>query len=369
LYLYPAKPTYHPVSNDLINYNPQLEMLSLQSRVGVRIAGPNVLGAKVSGLVEGDFFATAEAYTHHLRVRHALMKMQWEKASLTMGQYWHPMFTPELFPLVVGFGAAAPFNPLNRAPQIRLDYTPMPSLKLMLAALANGYHAAVGPAEAQRNSGLPDLQFQLFLGNKPTFTTGITAGYMWLQPLEATAGTPAVKYYSEKLIGAYNFQWFAKTKISNLTLQTKVSYGQNFTQFVMIGGFGRLLEDAGKTTDFGYTNIKSYAAWFEAMYKINDKFDAGLFVGSLGALGADEKIETTGPFWNTRNADIANAIRLSPRITYTNKKMMFALEYMYSTADYGTPGNDGLSYNEYGVPQNLKRTLNHRILFATKYSF
>jgi hypothetical protein len=131
----------------------------------------------------------------------------------------------------------------------------------------------------------------------------------------------------------------------------------------MIGGFGRLLEDAGKTTDFGYTNIKSYAAWFEAMYKINDKFDAGLFVGSLGALGADEKIETTGPFWNTRNADIANAIRLSPRITYTNKKMMFALEYMYSTADYGT------SYNDYGVPQDLKRTLNHRILFATKYSF
>jgi hypothetical protein len=361
LYLFPAAPFYHPETNEMINENPQFEMLSLQSRLGVRIAGPDVLNAKVTGLVETDFFATAEAYKHHLRVRHALLKMQWEKSSLTMGQFWHPMFTPELFPLVISFGAAAPFNPLNRAPQVRFDYFPIKSVKIMLAALANGYHASVGPEEAQRNSGLPDLQFQLHLGNTPNFTTGITLGYMWLKPLEATVG--GLKYYSSESIGAYNLQWFGRVKISDLTLHAKVSYGENMTQFVMIGGYGRLLNDSGNQFNYGYANLRSYAGWLEAVYDVTDNWGAGLFAGVLGNLGSNQEIDVAGPIWYTRAANLSQGIRISPRITYTQRKVMFAIEYLYNTADYGS------SYNDYGVPQDLVGTLNHRFLFVSKYSF
>ena len=361
LYLYPAAPAYHPETGNLINANSQLEMLSLQSRLGVRIAGPDVLNAKLTGMVETDFFATAEAYKHHLRVRHALMKLQWEKVSLTLGQYWHPMFTPELFPKVVSFGAAAPFNPLNRSPQVRIDYLPVQSVKVVVAALAHGYHSCIGPEAAQRNSGLPDMQLQLHFGNRPNFTTGVTLGYMWLQPLEEAAG--GIRYYSPELLGAYNLQWFGRVKLSNLTLQAKMSYGENMTHFVMIGGYGRLLDDAGNTTNYGYANLRTYAGWLEAIYSFNEHWDAGLFAGSMGSLGAKERVDVNGPIWYARAANLARGLRISPRISYTHKKFSFAVEYLYNTADYGA------SFTEFAVPLDIERTLNNRVLVASKFTF
>ena len=40
--------------------------LSVVSRLGVKVKGPNVWGAKMSGTLEGDFFGNTEAvsYTH-----------------------------------------------------------------------------------------------------------------------------------------------------------------------------------------------------------------------------------------------------------------------------------------------------------------
>ena len=361
LYLFPSQPVYHEYTNEMINQNAQLEMLSLQSRLGAKIAGPDVLGAKLTGLVETDFFATAEEYKHHIRMRHAIMRLQWEKLGVTMGQFWHPMFTPEVFPLVVSFGAAAPFNPLNRSPQIRFDYLPTKGLKIMLAALAHGYHASVGPEPAQRNAGLPDLQLQLHIGNKPNFTTGFTMGYMWLQPLEQKVGT--LTYRSEELLGAYNLQWFGRVKISDFTFHAKAMYGQNMTQHVMIGGYGRLLADTAKVYDYRYANINSFASWIEAIYKLNSNWEVGLFGGAMGALGSNEKIDTKGPIWYERAAKMARGYRLSPRIVYTEKKMMFALEYLYNASDWGS------SFDDYGKPEDLTRTINHRILFAARYTF
>lgn len=361
LYLFPAAPVYHAQTGEMINENSQLDMLSLQSRLGARIAGPDVLGAKLSGLVETDFFGTAEDYKFHIRMRHAMMKLQWDKVSVTLGQFWHPMFTPEVFPNVVSFGAAAPFNPLNRSPQVRVDYTPTKSLKLVFAALAHGYHVSSGPEAAQKNSGLPDVQFQIHLGNSPNFNTGFTVGYMWLQPLEQKVGN--LVYRSNELLGAYNLQWFGKVKVDNLTVQAKATYGENLTQYVMIGGFGRLLVDTAKTYDYNYGNINSFAGWLELIYKLNDNWNVGLFSGVNGALGSKDKIDTGGPIFYNRAAKLSRGYRISPRITYTQKKMMFALEYLYSSADYGA------SFDEYAKPINITQTINHRILFAVKYSF
>jgi hypothetical protein len=115
--------------------NAQLEMLSLQTRVGAKIDGGNVLGAKLSGVIETDFFATAEEYSRQIRMRHAFMKLKWEKSSLLMGHYWHPMFGPDVFPKMIQFGAGVIYNPLNRAPQIRFDHYPIEKLRISAVAL------------------------------------------------------------------------------------------------------------------------------------------------------------------------------------------------------------------------------------------
>lgn len=257
LYLYPSK-----LCED--SQNDHLDMLSFNSRLGVRIDGPSVMDAKVFGIIEGDFFGTAEAYKNLFRLRHAYMKLQWEKSSLLLGQFWHPTFGPEVFPKVLAFGAAAIYNPLNRSPQLRFDYKLLPQLNITAAALMHGYHISKGPGDlaenAQRNSAKPDLQFQLTLGDSKAFVTGINVGYMWVQPREVKANGRV----NNAQLGTYNVGWFGKVTQGPFMAQAKVSYGQNMSQFVMLGGYGRLLADQDSMA-FDYTPFKIYSAWLGAI--------------------------------------------------------------------------------------------------------
>jgi hypothetical protein len=353
---------FYPVKKGEGTENTQLDMLSLNSRLGVKLTGMNALGANVLGVVEGDFFGTGESYKNMFRLRHAYMKLQWDKAALTMGQFWHPMFGPDVFPRVLSFGAAAVYNPLNRAPQIRLDYNIIPDLRLTLAALEHGYHFSKGPEglaeRAQRNSAKPDVQFQLLYGQKTAFATGITAGYMWLEPRESNPDGSI----NENQLGTYNANWFARFKTGPLTLQTKVSYGQNMSQFVMLGGYGRLLEDIG-TNNFNYTPMKVYSAWFEAFYEINKPWQVGVFAGISGNLGTEKEVDPTNIYARSKN--IKEVMRISPRISYSVQKLKFGLEYLYDLAAYGEEGTQ----DEYNVYDETTDAVNHRVLFTAAYTF
>ena len=361
LYLYPSRKGDN-------NANGQLEMLALQSRLGVNVKGPEVLGAQSSGKIEGDFFGTSEDFKNLFRIRHAFMKLKWDKASLLMGQYWHPMFGPEVFPRVVAFGAAAIYNPLNRAPQIRFDYNLTPGFRATFAALGHGYHFSKGPtidnlgnsidaSDDQRDAAVPDMQVQLLAGKKKGFQVGVTAGYMMLEPrVETTEGL------NDNTIGTYNFNAFAKYNTGRFTAQAKFSYGQNMSQYVMLGGYGRLLSDTAKINDFGYTPYKIFSVWGELAYKPNDNLQVGIFGGLTSNLGTEEKVDTDNIY--TRGGKISQLLRVSPRITYTINHFRFGFEYIYNAADYGTGDPD-----EYGVYDETEQSVNHRIILAARYFF
>lgn len=354
LYFYPDKKT-----DD--SQNDQLDMLSLNSRIGAKVTGLSVFGAKAVAVIEGDFFGTAESYKNLFRMRHAYMKMQWEKSSLLMGQFWHPTFGPEVFPKVLAFGAAAIYNPLNRAPQLRFDYKPTPLINVTGVALMHGYHISVGPAglteTAQRNSAKPDLQFQLTIGDAKKFVTGINAGYMWLQPRE----TMANDRINDAELGTYNLGWFGKIAQGPLTVQAKFSYGQNMSQFVMLGGYGRLLEDAS-SLEFDYTPFKIYSAWLDAAYKIDENIEAGVFAGVTQNLGTEDKVNPDHIY--ARGKDISQLIRISPRVSYTIEKFKFGVEYAYNLAAYGVGTPD-----EYNVYDKTEDAINHRLMLVAFYNF
>ncbi len=357
LILFPDAPNKDADGKDL-NANSQLNMLTLQSRMGMKINGPKILGAASSGNIEGDFFGTAEAYKNMFRIRHVYMKFKWEKASLLMGQYWHPMFTPEVFPHVIAFGAAAIYNPLNRAPQIRFDYHVIPELRFTVAALEHGYHASVGPALAQRNAAMPDLQFQAYFGKKKGFSTGITAGVMALEPRETTLAGDI----NETQLKTINAEWFGQLSTDLFTIRAKALYGENMSQYVMLGGYGRLLEDTAATDAFSYTPYKIYSVWGEFSVNFAENFQAGIFAGFTGNLGAKEKIDMDNVY--ARGSKIMQLMRISPRISYTVSKFRFAIEYMYDAAEYGTEDPD-----EYGVYETTETSTNNRLIFAARYMF
>ena len=63
------KPVQNNLAGDDINGNPQLEMLSVATRLGVDMSGTEFLGAKASAKIEADFRALAPLIFCSISVR------------------------------------------------------------------------------------------------------------------------------------------------------------------------------------------------------------------------------------------------------------------------------------------------------------
>lgn len=114
--LYPKDRALDPEGNDF-NAKDTFHILSIQTRLALKITGPKALGARPTGYIEGEFFGHSDADINGFRLRHAYLKLNWEKTELMIGQFWHPMFITESFPEVVSFNTGAPFEPFSRAPR------------------------------------------------------------------------------------------------------------------------------------------------------------------------------------------------------------------------------------------------------------
>jgi hypothetical protein len=121
--LFASKKGSDPFPNDK-----SFAMTARQSRLGLRFQGPDLMGAKVSGQVEVDFFGGKAALGNGinmdlLRLRLALGRLDWTNFSLVAGQDWS-VFAPlnptslasYAIPAMSGSG-----NPWIRTPQIRAE--------------------------------------------------------------------------------------------------------------------------------------------------------------------------------------------------------------------------------------------------------
>jgi hypothetical protein len=204
------------------------------------------------------------------------------------------------------------------------------------------------------------LQLQITYGSKENFLTGITAGYLMIEPRDTTEENRI----NQETVNSYNLQWFAFAKAGPLTINTKVSYGTNMSQFVMLGGYARNAADVDATGDFSYTPYKILAVYADFGYKLSDNLGTGLFAGYTENMGTEDKlipgtIQATG-------ASIMNIYRVAPRLTYTSGPLRFALEYAYNAAAYGDATGE---VDEYGVYSKTKEAINHRIILGAKFTF
>lgn len=130
-------------------------MLAVQSRLTGKITGPDFLGAKTSGMMEGEFFGTTDGDINGFRLRHAMMKASWSKADLLLGQYWHPMFVTDCYPGVYNFNTGVPFQPFNRSPQIRLTLKPTAKFNIMVAIMEERDFQLLARAQTIKPPRLP----------------------------------------------------------------------------------------------------------------------------------------------------------------------------------------------------------------------
>lgn len=357
--LFPAAVDEDADGND-INANSNMNFLAIQSRISLTASGPEVLNAKVTAKIEGDFFGQLNDNINLLRLRHAFINMKWENTELLFGQYWIPMFVPGCFPGTVSFNTGVPFQPFGRNPQIRFTQKIGPAKFLAIASMQRDYTSR-GPNGVNgsyiSNSSMPELNAQLHYGDGKTFLAGVGAGYKKIIPqIETTNG-----FATDNAVKSFSSFAFLKFKTDPVTLKIEGIYGQNLPDVLSLGGFAvtdvNVLNSGA--LEYEYTPFTIGSAWFD-IHTNGKELQFGVFGGYSKNLGTGTDI--LGGIYGLAN-NIQSVYRISPRIIYNAGPMRFAFETEYTSAEYGQ------FYNEDGQPDNLTTANNLRFLLAVYYFF
>ena len=356
-YLFPDNVLYDVDSNDL-NANPSLNILSIQTRLTGNITGPDAFGAKTSGVVESEFYGTSDADISGLRLRHAYVKLNWEKTELLVGQTWHPMFPVEAFAQTLSVNTGAPFMPFSRNNQIRFAFKSGVFTTYLTAWMQRDI-SSLGPDGAStkymRNSGLPGINLKTVATINDNIQFGLGADYKTLRPELKTSAN----YATDETISSFSGFGWLKIKTAKITTSLMATYAQNGTDMLMLGGYAvSQITDAVRNYKT-YTNLSTAAGYLD--FGTNGpKWKYGILCAFSKNLGADENI-STGTFY-ARGSNIDMLYRVSPRVSYTIYKLTFGAELEYTVAAYGTVQTNGNVTNTSDVA-------NIRALLAAIYKF
>jgi len=358
-----------------INTKDQFGILSIQSRVTGKITGPDVLRAKTSALIEVDFFGNENlnfSDVNGLRLRHAIVKLNWTNTELLVGQYWHPLFIPECFPEVVSFNTGAPFQPFSRNPQVRLSWK-LENIKVIVAAAEQRDFTSNGPDGAGskylRNAVLPDmnmhLQYSQQWNEKNEFLFGVGAEYKQLVPRlysqtdkNLKDGKDSIYYAGSQRVKSYALSVYSRLRLKSVTLKAYAIYGSNLYDLVMLGGYSVTPVAGSPQWEYHYTPVKNMSVWTDI--STNGKIQAALFAGFTRNLGT--KDDNNGVYYS-RGSNINSVYRISPRMIFNLEKLRIAAELEYTAAEYGNADVRGQ------VDSDLKTVSNLRALLAFYYFF
>lgn len=354
LLLYPKKPSLDKNGKD-INAHGSFNQYAMIARLTAKITGPDVLGAKASALIEGDFTGASNTENNSFRLRHAYLKLKWNHVSVIAGQYWHPINIPEMIPNVLSLNTGAPFHPFSRQPQIRLDVS-KGKLNTVLAIVSQRDYVSTGPAGASsiylRNSMIPNIHGQVqYVSDK--FFAGAGMDYKRLVPRLVTDSM----YSTKAGVNCLSYTAFIMAKTKPLVLKMQWIYGQGLNEHLIMGGYG-VSSNNLMSNQQEYTPLNYMSAWI-ALQTTGKIWQGSLFAGYTKGFGAKDVI--VGPVY-ARDADIAYVYRVAPMISYTNGKLVLCSELEFTTAAYGKTNS------QYEVT-DAKPVTNARISFSAGYFF
>ena len=381
---------YYPENQKLdaegkdINAKSNFNILAIQSRLSGKITGPDALGAKTSGVMEGEFFGNINSTINSFRLRQAYLKLNWKTTELLAGQYWHPMFVASCFPEVVAVNTGLPFLVFTRNPQIRLTQD-IGKFKILATALTQIDFTSTGPDGTSpkylRNSSLPEMNLQLQYSVKSDekgkeFLVGGSADYLLLTPsltsevvlkkaYDTVVENIVIHHDAEKATyktssktGSFSANFFTKIKQPKFTIKLGGVYTENGYSFSMLGGYVvKEMSDSAKGT-LKYANVRTLSGWTDIMVG-GSKWQFAVFGGYSKNIGAGTNV--IGPYYS-RGSDIAYLYRISPRIVLNANKFRLSGEFDYTVAAYGKTMPDA-------TVSNPKEIGNFRVLVGLFYFF
>lgn len=334
---YPKPIVLDSLGND-INDGWQANMLAITARLGLRINGPDMLGAKTSAYVEGDFTGSTNAAINNLRLRHAYIDLRWEHHRLLAGQYWYPMVVHEIMPMTNPLNMGSPFHCYARQPQVRYEYNihgieavAVASWQLdnMSQGLLNG--TAASSTLFARHSLVPELNLQV-RWTAGAFFFGYAANLKTIQPqvqsVTTTLQPSTAKHtsFSWSLFGRYNGPGF--------TVKAQTLLNNSLYEGCSLGGYLMMADSTFQDWHFN-------TVWVD-IERTRGHWRPGLFLGYAKNLdyGNTDFAHCFG-----RGHDLEYLWRIQPRLTYkTLTGLDFTAEAEYTRAGYKEPvGNLRLS--------------------------
>ena len=320
-----------------VNAVGQSNFLAITSRLGAKVKGPNVWGAKMNGTLEGDFYGNTEASIGLFRLRHAFVTMDWTKTQVTMGQTWYPTFIPEVFPGVANFNTGIMFNPFGWATQAKVKQNFTKEFSAALTVYKEREFAATATTigtqnSASINSAVPSLNL-VFQFKNQNWIAGLGAEYKSIQPLTDNGGTPTTKLATTEKVNSSSVFGYAKYSNDKFLVKVYGISGGNLNSLVMLGGFTG-------TTNAGiqsFDPIKTTAYWVDIAG--NGKAVApGLFFGYTKNNGASTAASTTGNIYMrgiSGSRVVDNVWRASARVDFKKNKFRLTPELEYTAATWG----------------------------------
>lgn len=371
-----------------INQTQTYNFSSMASRLGVKIAGPEIFKAKTTANIEADFAGDLSNNPAMLRVRQANAVFTWETTSLLIGQTWHPFWGGKVFPTVGGLNTGCPFQPFNRSPQIRYDYRPNKKFILSAAMVSEFQYKSYGFSKIDsmfpkamlfadksesysRNAGIPEMIANIELNNGG-FTLGAGASLKYIRPtlytIEIVPGKDLKRYVTNEKVQSLSFVGYTQYAKKMFVIRAKAVLGQNMTHLNIPGGFG--VETLAPTTGaMTYTPYNTLTTFINAVY--GTKYQVGVFGGYLKNLGTADALYNFGtqaaPVTITPGLvpQVASVYRVASSFALNISKAKLVAEYELTSARYGLGAiniNDGL-YNS-GI-----NATNHRVQLMLVYLF
>lgn len=332
--LYPERKIYNENGED-INKNLQFNILSIQTRLIANINIPDAFGATASGIIESAFFGSAESNINTLRLRHAYLNLDWEKSSLLVGQFWHPLFVTQSYPGTVALTTGAPFQAFSRNPQIRFTVD-VHSFQMILAALSQRDFSGPGGATSLQNSAIPNLhaQVQLQLGNH-RLGTGLDYKRISINP----------QLYNS--VDSFSLFGFSNSKFGAIMNKAYMILGNNMMDQTMIGGV------AMNQTTQKLEPTRTLSIWNEITSGFlreerSVQVEVAAFLGyskNLGIKGSD--VNYIENFF--RGSDIDYLYRVAPRVQVQSGRARISFELDVTSAAYDEIKSDGITFESHSA--------------------
>ena len=335
--LFYPKPIVRDSMGRDINDGWQANMLAITARLGLRVNGPDMLGAKTSAYIEGDFTGSTNATINNLRLRHAYIDMRWAHHRLLAGQYWYPMVIHEIMPMTNPLNMGSPFHCYARQPQVRYEYSihgievvAVASWQLdnMSQGLLNG--APASSTLFARHSLVPELNLQA-RWNVGAFFFGYAANLKTIQPQVVSVAT---MLQHTELHSSFSWSLFGRYNGPGFTVKAQALLDNSLYEGCSLGGYLMLADST--FSDWHFNTV-----WLD-VERSKGHWRPGLFVGYARNLdhGNTDYLHCFG-----RGHELEYLWRVQPRLTYkTLNGLDFTAEAEYTRAGYAEPvGNLRLS--------------------------